>query len=233
MHSAPITDISVDKQNGYVATSSIDGTVVIQSFDGKEKSAWTFKRPVRSVSIEPDYGQVANRKFASGGTAGDLMISEKGWLGTKDTVAATQLGVIFRVSWKGDFIACASEQGVRILHASTMKIIGRLEAGASTTYNGLNPTSLVWKDGTTLHCSQDNTISILRIVDADHSPKLQVQKLMKFDCIICGFILSDANTIILGYPWDSGTRKSKPGETPSLRVINAEDEEESDDSVYR
>lgn len=37
-----------------------------------------FKRPVRSVALDPDYGRSSSRRVVSGGMAGHLILNEKG-----------------------------------------------------------------------------------------------------------------------------------------------------------
>jgi WD40 repeat protein len=93
-HSASISDLSLDKSSEFLASSSIDGNpslyfelrigkVIVQALEVKENHVMDFKRPVRSVVLDPDYAKSSSRRVVSGGMAGQLILSEKGSLTQK------------------------------------------------------------------------------------------------------------------------------------------------------
>jgi hypothetical protein len=153
------------------------GIVVVQSADGREKNAWDFKRPLRAVALEPEYGQLSTRRFVSGGSAGELVISEKGWLGKKETIASSDQGVILAIIWRHDLIGWTSEmvisrslyedvdciQGLGVYSTATSQIIFSSEREKDALRPDLNPSLLCWKDNTTLLCGWDDTVTLYNV----------------------------------------------------------------------
>ena len=54
------------------------GKVIVQALELKENHVMDFRRPVRSVVLDPDYAKSSSRTVVSGGMAGQLILSEKG-----------------------------------------------------------------------------------------------------------------------------------------------------------
>jgi vacuolar protein sorting-associated protein 41 len=52
----------------------------VQGLEVKETQVMDFKRPVRCVALDPDYGRSSSRRVVSGGMAGHLILNEKGIL---------------------------------------------------------------------------------------------------------------------------------------------------------
>ncbi|CCE63075.1 hypothetical protein TPHA_0D04410 [Tetrapisispora phaffii CBS 4417] len=83
-HRSSIRKISTDfVQNKYFGTASLDGTVVIGEYANPSNTtvAYDFKRPVNSLVLDKDYER--NKNFISGGTAGDVVLSQRNWLGNR------------------------------------------------------------------------------------------------------------------------------------------------------
>ncbi|KKA30840.1 hypothetical protein TD95_000754 [Thielaviopsis punctulata] len=97
---APIPNIP--SNNIYVATSSTDGNVCIQSLmDMKDVQLRNFARPVQAVALSPDYKN--DRTYLSGGLAGNLIVTVGGSPGrststTIGTAAATASGWLGSIS---------------------------------------------------------------------------------------------------------------------------------------
>lgn len=126
-HSAMVNGLSVDSTCEFVASASMDGSfasllsccapltvlhsgrVAIQSLTTPEAHIFDMQRPMRCVALEPLYGKRNTRQFVSGGMAGTLVLSEKGWLGQKDVTLFSGEGPIWAVEWRGTFIAWASD----------------------------------------------------------------------------------------------------------------------------
>ncbi|KAF2084578.1 vacuolar assembly protein-like protein [Saccharata proteae CBS 121410] len=130
----------------YIATSSIDGNVCVQSLvDVKDVSFRNFRRPVQAVAISPDYRN--DRTYLSGGLAGSLIMTQgaptgapseantnsaaaaaSGWLGSiglgsntgKDTVLHSGEGSISTIKWSlsGKFVAWVNEHGIKIMRTN-------------------------------------------------------------------------------------------------------------------
>ncbi|CCD22513.1 Vps41p NDAI_0A03560 [Naumovozyma dairenensis CBS 421] len=78
--------LSIDTDGSYFITGSIDGTVVIGSIENESDIiAFDFKRPINSVVLDNDYKN--SKTFLSGGMAGDVILSQRNWLGNRvDTI---------------------------------------------------------------------------------------------------------------------------------------------------
>lgn len=131
----------------YIATSSIDGTVCVQSLvDFKDVQVRNFARPVQAVALSPDYRN--DRTYISGGLAGNLVLTvggkiggvststttgtaaaaASGWLGTiglgtstgKDTVLHSGEGTVSTIKWSlsGRYVAWINEQGLKLMRSS-------------------------------------------------------------------------------------------------------------------
>ena len=79
-HRSSILCINTDGK--YFATGSIDGTVIIGSMDDPQNiTQYDFKRPINSVALHSNFQ--ASRMFVSGGMAGDVVLSQRNWLGNR------------------------------------------------------------------------------------------------------------------------------------------------------
>lgn len=111
-HSASIMSLSTD--GTYFASASLDGRVVIGSIsDPQDIAASDFKRPVHAVALDPNYA--SSKTFVSGGTAGNVVLSEKGWLQARsDTNICTSDSTIVLLRWIGDVVLWINDDGITI-----------------------------------------------------------------------------------------------------------------------
>jgi hypothetical protein len=131
----------------FIATSSIDGNVCVQSLvDPKDKIIRNFGRPIQSVALSPLYK--SDRTYLSGGLAGNLvrtvggrigmasnsnimggsLAQASGWLGTlglsgnsgTDTILHSGEGPISTIKWSlsGKFIVWVNEEGIKIMRSN-------------------------------------------------------------------------------------------------------------------
>jgi hypothetical protein len=131
----------------YIGTSSIDGTVCVQSLvDIKDVNVRNFARPVQAVALSPDYKN--DRAYLSGGLAGNLILTvggragsiststttgtaaatASGWLGAvglgtntgKDTILHSGEGAISTIKWSlsGKYVAWINEHGLKIMRSN-------------------------------------------------------------------------------------------------------------------
>jgi vacuolar protein sorting-associated protein 41 len=131
--------------NIYIATSSVDGNVCVQSLvDPKDVQLRNFARPVQAVALSPDYKN--DRTYLSGGLAGSLILTvggqagrststttgtaaatASGWLGSiglgantgKDTVLHSGEGAISTIKWSlsGRYVVWLNEHGIKIMRS--------------------------------------------------------------------------------------------------------------------
>jgi hypothetical protein len=64
---------------------------------------------MRTIALEPAFARSGTRAFVCGGTAGALVMHEKGWLGHKETIIHQGEGPIYQVRWRGTLIAWAND----------------------------------------------------------------------------------------------------------------------------
>ncbi|KFA62023.1 hypothetical protein S40285_02146, partial [Stachybotrys chlorohalonatus IBT 40285] len=129
----------------YVATSSMDGNVCVQSLiDLKDVQLRNFARPVHAVALSPDYKN--DRTYLSGGTAGQLIVTvggspgrststttgtaaatASGWLGSmglssnsgRDTILHSGEGIVSCIKWSlsGKYVVWLNEHGIKIMRS--------------------------------------------------------------------------------------------------------------------
>lgn len=130
----------------YIATSSIDGNVCVQSLvDPKDVQLRNFGRPVQTVALSPEYK--SDRTYLSGGNAGSLVLTVGGQIGQKtnatttgaaaaasgwfgsvglgsnvgtDKVLHSGEGNISTIRWSlsGKFVLWVNEQGIKIMRSN-------------------------------------------------------------------------------------------------------------------
>ncbi|KAF5010702.1 hypothetical protein FDECE_3162 [Fusarium decemcellulare] len=129
----------------YVATSSLDGNVCVQSLiDMKDVQLRNFARPVQAVALSPEFK--TDRTYLSGGLAGQLILTvgggpgrststttgtaaaaASGWLGSmgiggntgKDTILHSGEGAISTIKWSlsGKYVVWLNEHGIKIMRS--------------------------------------------------------------------------------------------------------------------
>ncbi|CDO95368.1 unnamed protein product [Kluyveromyces dobzhanskii CBS 2104] len=117
-HRSSILSITTDGE--YFATGSIDGTVVVGSIDDPQDiSGFDFKRPIHSVVLDKNY--VSSKTFASGGMAGEVILTQRNWLGKRtDTILDKNNGSIVGIYTLDDVIFWMNDNGVTF-YSSTSK----------------------------------------------------------------------------------------------------------------
>jgi vacuolar protein sorting-associated protein 41 len=116
------------------------GKVIVQGLEVRENHIMDFRRPVRSVVLDPDYAKSSSRRVVSGGMAGQLILSEKGtcflvmgvtvgWFGTSETTLHSGEGPIYAISWRGQCIAWANDA------VSPYFLVGLIIGGENMAYS--------------------------------------------------------------------------------------------------
>lgn len=137
---------NIPSNNIYIATSSMDGNVCVQSLlDMKDVQLRNFARPVHAVALSPDYKN--DKTYLSGGTAGNLILTvgappgrststtvgtaaatASGWLGSmglgantgRDTILHSGEGIISNIRWSlsGKYVVWLNEHGIKIMRSN-------------------------------------------------------------------------------------------------------------------
>ncbi|EKM60081.1 uncharacterized protein PHACADRAFT_206282 [Phanerochaete carnosa HHB-10118-sp] len=197
-HSASILDISLDETGDFIATASMDGQVVIYSLSTPEVYSFDKKRPMRTVSLEPDFAKRSKRAFVCDGLAGNLILHEKGWLGHKETVLHTGEGPIWQARWRGRLIAWANDLGVKIYDTVSQMRIIYIDRPTDSPRADLFKCTLHWQDDSTLLIAWADQIRVCRIrarprsnvkPSANLPPLLvEITAVFQLDCMMAGIV---------------------------------------------
>ncbi len=163
LHTASILDLVIDNTSDFVAAASMDGLVSISALATAEQYVFDFKRPMRCVSLEPNFGRKSSRAFVCGGMAGALTHREKSWFGHKETVLHQNEGPIWTTRWRGNMIAWASDKGVRVYDTDAKQRISFISAPSKDVRGDLNRCTLYWQDDRTLLIAWADHIKVAKI----------------------------------------------------------------------
>ncbi|KAJ1019474.1 hypothetical protein NDA16_004591 [Ustilago loliicola] len=163
LHTASILDLVIDNTSDFVAAASMDGLVSISALATAEQYVFDFKRPMRCISLEPNFGRKSSRAFVCGGMAGSLTHREKGWLGHKESVLHSGEGPIWTTRWRGNMIAWASDKGVRVYDTDAKQRISFISAPSKDVRGDLHRCTLYWQDDRTLLIAWANHIKVAKI----------------------------------------------------------------------
>lgn len=116
-HRSSILSIYCDNIN--FATASMDGTVIIGSLNNPSQlTAFDFKRPVHSIILDDDYK--TNQKFISGGMAGEVILSQRNWLGNRSDITLSEgKGSILGIYKLGNIIFWFNDDGISFVDSIT------------------------------------------------------------------------------------------------------------------
>ncbi|KAI9031362.1 hypothetical protein DFJ74DRAFT_655418 [Hyaloraphidium curvatum] len=169
-HSASVTEISIDESADYLASSSDDGRVVVNSVFFAESTAYDFRRPVKAVALEPGYAKSSARTIISGGRNEQLILSSKNWFGaTSNTTLHSGEGIVFTVKWRGSLVAWANERGVQLYDMSTSRRLGHVKRRRGSPRADLFRPHLFWKTDRELLIGWANSVTVVGIKDVTES----------------------------------------------------------------
>ncbi|RKP36543.1 hypothetical protein BJ085DRAFT_13446, partial [Dimargaris cristalligena] len=252
-HSATVNALSLDHAGEYIGSAGDDGYVSVHSLFNSERTSYRFLRPMKCVALHPNYAHEPARPFVTGGMAGDLVLSERGWLGQKrDTLLHSGEGPIFTVQWQGTFITWASDSGVRIYDTRTQRRITHIARPADSPRADLYPCHLCWQDHRTLLIGWADQVTVVVVKEraptaaappnpSPGTPQLYavIGAVFSVDSAICGIAPFRQQIMILSYDVDTlrpdedfrsetQQRRSR-ADPPSLRLISSAAEELSCD----
>ncbi|KAI8088964.1 uncharacterized protein BX664DRAFT_263200 [Halteromyces radiatus] len=209
-HTATVNDISIDASEEYIASASDDGKVYIYALYTPEIQHFDYRRPVKSVAIDPDYAHKKTRQFVSGGMAEQLIMNEKGWLGHQNTVLHANEGPIYSIQWKNNFIAWANDTGVKVYDTISNLRITYIDRPAGSPRADLYKCRLVWKNDTTLMIGWADTVKVAVIKEkpkqlqtqGQPSHYMEIVTMFQTEYIISGISPFNDTILILAYMLD-------------------------------
>ncbi|KAI8371458.1 uncharacterized protein BYT42DRAFT_594997 [Radiomyces spectabilis] len=248
-HSATVNDISIDDADEYVASASDDGKVYIYALYTSEVQHFNFRRPVKSIALDPAYANKSTRQFVSGGLAEQLIMTEKGWLGHKDVVLHANEGPIYAIQWRGNFIAWANDAGVKMYDTTTNLRITYIDRPEGSPRADLYKCRMCWKDDHTLLIGWADTVKIAVVKDkprhqiAPGQPAhyVEIVGMFQTDYIVCGIAPFNDTLLLLAYILEDDLasldadsqnpehQRKRLATRPELHIINSDNEEISAD----
>lgn len=118
---------------------------------------------MRCLALEPSYASRSTRQFVSGGSAGSLILHEKGWLGPKDVTLHSGEGPIGTVRWRRNHIAWSNDRGVRIYDTHLSQRVAFIPRAEKSPRADLFPCSLYWQSDTTLLIAWADFIKVVKL----------------------------------------------------------------------
>ncbi|KAJ1927354.1 Vacuolar protein sorting-associated protein 41 [Tieghemiomyces parasiticus] len=246
-HSATVNALSLDAAGEYVGSASDDGQVSVRALLAPEKTSYRFLRPMKCVALHPNYLHEPARPFVAGGLAGDLVLSERGWFGQKDTLLHSGEGPVYNVQWQGTFIAWACDTGVRIYDTKTQRRITHIARQDDSPRPDLYPCHLCWRDARTLLVGWADTVKVVTVRERSaHEQTLgapllyaEISALFSTEAVVCGVAPFRGDLLVLSYEVDTlqpdedftqvDQQRRVAADPPSLRVISPAAEEVSAD----
>lgn len=119
-HRSTVMNIFTNDTN--FATASLDGTIVIGNLSNPTENliAYDFKRPLNSVVLDNDYQN--NKTFVSGGMAGEIILSQRNWLGNRlDMVLSKDNGMIQGIFKLDSIIFWMNNNGITFIDIVSKK----------------------------------------------------------------------------------------------------------------
>ncbi|KAK4056323.1 Vacuolar protein sorting-associated protein 41 [Microbotryomycetes sp. JL221] len=252
-HTAMIHDLCFDAGSDYIASASMDGKVFVQPLSGTDQYLFDLKRPMRCVSLDPNFGKRNTMQLVSGGLAGNLVLHEKGWLGHKETILHSGEGPIWATAWRGTLIAWANDAGVRIYDTTSAQRITYISRAQDSPRADLFKCTLYWQDDNTLLIAWADFIKVVAIREREgkranlgvgpHVTELyaEVTSIFQVDCMISGVAPFKDSYLILALPTEDTydneatdnreEQRRKASTRPELRIISRDGEELSSDAI--
>ena len=163
-HSGAVSDLSFDKRGEYIASTSEDGTCVVQSLLSDERESHWHDRPLRAVALDPTYAKRRSRRVCCGGLGAQLVISSKGWLGQRDHTLHAGEGAITACRWAGDAIAWCNDRGMKVYDVEAQHRVTFVPRPA-TAARASDPTLSFHANGEVLMLAWGPVVKVLRLRD--------------------------------------------------------------------
>jgi vacuolar protein sorting-associated protein 41 len=244
-HQSTITQISIDDNEEFIASSSGDGTVVISSLYNNDKQTYYYKRPVHGVQLEKEYSKKPSKQFIYGGAAGTLLLSGRGWFGTSVTTIDQGQGSILSISWRGTVVVWANEQGIDLYDIPTSTKFGHIDKDAGPRPE-IFRCNFVWVNDEQFMYSWGDCVKVVDIcqrsqmdIGSGMSQKyIQISHQFKTDFVVSGLAPFEGGILLLAYlididqfiqeeaKLDSSKKKFEP---PEIYIVDMNGNEVAND----
>jgi hypothetical protein len=207
----------MDETGDIIGTAGVDGQVLVHTLSTSESIGHNFKRPMRTIALEPGYATKASKAYVCGGMAGEVVLQSQGWLGNFGMGLVSGRsnliinrgeesdGPIWLTRWRGDRIAWANDTGIKLYDCTTQMQFAHIDRPPESPRADLFKCTLCWQDDVTLLVGWADAITIVRVrprpgsistsmgaLGGGHGniPPLiaDVQAVLKVDCMIAGVV---------------------------------------------
>ncbi|GMH45969.1 hypothetical protein BSKO_13933 [Bryopsis sp. KO-2023] len=233
-HKQAVRDLCFDGAAEFIGSCSDDGSVVIIDLCKEESTPFNYNRPLKTITLDPRYGSRRTREFVTGGVAGKLVLSTRGWLGNRDHVLHAGEGPIHIARWSGNFIAWANDVSVKVYDSNLHKDIGSLERPKGTFPSPSTECRLFWSPNNILLVGWAHAVTVASVNGLDsgtESGPSGINIIAKFDVdgIVSGISLFSHDLAVLVYVKDDDDNGSRM--RPELRILTKGKEEISSDAL--
>ncbi|KNE55443.1 hypothetical protein AMAG_01334 [Allomyces macrogynus ATCC 38327] len=160
-HSTSVAEVCIDANAEFIASAGGDGRVVVRSMFSDEDQCYEFQRPLKCLQLDPDFART--RRFATGGHAGEVVLSDRTWRGPRKVILASVDGIVLAVSWRGNLIAYATEHGIGIYDVKAARDICQAQVPFHDDRPDLFRCHMVWKDDENLVIGWQCAVLVLQI----------------------------------------------------------------------
>lgn len=239
-HTSPVTQLDLDGNGDYIASCCRDRRVVIQGLYTSENShTLVLDAPVRCVALDPFYYKPrSGRRFVVG--TNKLILYEKALFGQlRSTVLAEGggAGPVRAMRWAGQFLAWATDTGVRVTDMATRSVITLIKRDHSLALPGEQyPPHLCWANEQTLLVGWGDSVKVcrVRVRSTPHPPHLspapvalplhflEIVYMFTTDFYICGLGPLDEHVAVLAYNKQTDRQQASLGvdsRRPQIRVL--------------
>lgn len=118
----------------------------------------------KTLAIDPRFSERKTRELVTGGVAGKICLSSRGWLGKRDSIIHAGEGPIHIVRWYQNYIAWANDVSIRLYDTSIHKQIGTIEyPRGSSKPSSLMECRMFWEPDGTLLIGWTNIVMITKV----------------------------------------------------------------------
>ncbi|KAJ3370342.1 Vacuolar protein sorting-associated protein 41 [Allomyces arbusculus] len=160
-HSTSVAEVCIDANAEFIASAGGDGRVVVRSMFSDEDQCYEFQRPLKCLQLDPDFART--RRFATGGHAGEVVLSDRTWRGPRKVILASVDGIVLAVSWRGNLIAYATEHGIGVYDVKAARDICQAQVPFHDDRPDLFRCHMVWRDDENLVIGWQRAVLVLQI----------------------------------------------------------------------
>lgn len=243
-HTETINDISIDISGEFVASCSNDGKVVVTHLYGKDSTKMEFTKTVKAVAIDPLYSRRTEKPICSGGKAGKLLVTKKGWFKSKQVTLDEGEGAIHAIKWHKNYISWANDQGIKVYDIGTEQRISKIARPDGAPRPDMFRCCIQWVSNDPIYGRNDQNaegvekiiigwgqqVQVIVMKDRINPETKQVRKVLeilytyKVDFFICGIAPYEQNLLILAYDDEQSdedeNQKSFKAPPPELMIVH-------------